>query len=64
MANQEDLEIQRAELINDLIAITTVMEDLWRFHPENPNMRDVTSEYKILEQIKADIEQEIDKLEI
>jgi hypothetical protein len=62
MANQEDLEIQRAELINDLIAITTVMEDLWRFHPENPNQEDVVADYNHLLKIKGDIELEIDEL--
>ena len=64
MANHEDLENEKVELINDLLATVTVMEELWRFHPENPNMRDVTSEYKILEKIKANIEQEIKELEV
>jgi len=55
-------EIQ-TELINDLIATTTVMEELWRYHPANPNKKDVTAEYKVLEKIKEDIELEIKGLE-
>tara|TARA_B110000503_G_scaffold106383_1_gene158836 strand:- start:387 stop:578 length:192 start_codon:yes stop_codon:yes gene_type:complete len=62
--NIQDLENEKVELVNDLLATITVMEELWRFHPENPNMRDVTSEYKILEKIKANIEQEIKELEV
>jgi hypothetical protein len=34
--NIQELEKEKTELINDLIAVITIMEDLWRFHPENP----------------------------
>jgi hypothetical protein len=39
------------------------MEELWRYHPENPNMKDVVSEYKVLEKIKVDIEKEMRGME-
>ena len=35
MTEQEKLEEKRTELINDLVAVTTIMEDYWRFHPAN-----------------------------
>jgi hypothetical protein len=38
------------------------MEDLWRYQPENPDKKDVVSEYKVLEKIKLDIEQELENL--
>ena len=53
------LENERVDLINDLIAITTIMEDLWRFHPRNPNQQNVTIEYANLKKLKGIIETEI-----
>ena len=62
MLKQEELDQQRTELINDLVATSTVMEELWRYHPENPDKKDVVSEYEILVKIKVDIENEIKEL--
>jgi hypothetical protein len=62
--NIQELEKEKTELINDLIAVITIMEDLWRFHPENPNSEDVVAEYAQLLKIKSDLENEIDGLEI
>lgn len=59
---QSKIDYKKSELINDLVATTTVMEDLWRYHPSNPDMQDVVSEYKVLERIKLDIEQELENL--
>ena len=59
----EDKEAQKAELISDLITTTTVMEELWKYHPENSNKKDVVAEYNILEQIQSDIEYELKGLE-
>jgi hypothetical protein len=59
---QGELENQKAELINDLIATTTVLEELWRYHPDNPQKKMVVLEYKVLEKIKVDIEQELSNL--
>lgn len=53
------LEEQKVELINDLISVTSVMEDLWRFHPENPNQEDIITEYAQLQKMQGDIEKEI-----
>jgi|TARA_B110000914_G_scaffold33909_1_gene26720 hypothetical protein len=60
---QSEINYLKTELVNDLIATTTVMEELWRYHPENPNMKDVVSEYKVLEKIKVDIEKEMRGME-
>ena len=56
------LEEQKVELINDLISVTSVMEDLWRFHPENPNQEDVVAEYAQLQKIEGDLTDEIKAL--
>ena len=56
---QLDQDNTKSELIDDLVATSTVMEELWRYHPDNPSKKDVREEYKILEQIKKDIESEL-----
>ena len=59
MLKQEELDQQKVELINDLVATSTVMEEVWRYHPDNPEKKDVVSEYNILKQIQKDIEAEL-----
>ena len=60
---QSEVNYLKTELVNDLVATTTVMEELWRYHPENQEKKDVVSEYNILKQIKVDIEQELADLD-
>ena len=60
MEDKQKLEEQKTELINDLIATTTVIEELWRYHPDNPNKVDIIKEFKVLTKIKSDIEKEIE----
>ena len=59
MSKQEELDQQKTELINDLVATSTVMEEIWRYHPDNPEKKDVIKEYEILKQIQKDIESEL-----
>ena len=54
---------QKSELFDDLMATATVMEELWRYHPENPKKKDVVEEYNILKTIKKEIEGELDELD-
>ncbi len=63
MTKQEELDLQKAELINDLVATSTVMEEVWRYHPNNPEKKDVIKEYNILKQIQKDIESELADLD-
>ena len=35
---------KKSELISDLVATTTVMDEVWNYHPENPNKKDVVAE--------------------
>jgi hypothetical protein len=60
---QSEINYLKTELINDLVATSTVMEELWRYHPENPDKKDVVSEYNVLKQIKIDIEKELSDLD-
>jgi len=63
MTDQDKLDLQKAELINDLLATSTVLEELWNYHPDNPNKKDVISEYEMLKNIQKDIEEELKNLE-
>lgn len=56
-------EEQRNELVNDLIATSTVMDELWQYHPDNPKQKDVVKEYNVLKQMAKDLEIEIDELD-
>ena len=63
MSKKVELEEVRAELINDLVATATVIEELWNYHPDNPDKKDVVKEYDVLKKIQKDIEQEIAELD-
>tara|TARA_Y100000114_G_scaffold139777_1_gene144079 strand:- start:1458 stop:1676 length:219 start_codon:yes stop_codon:yes gene_type:complete len=60
---QEEKELKKSELISDLLATSTVMEEVWRYHPENPNKKDIIKEYNVLKQIQKDIEGELAELD-
>ncbi len=60
---QMDQDNTKSELINDLVATSTVMDEMWRYHPDNPNKKDIVKEYKILKQIQADIERELNEVD-
>ena len=60
---EQILNNQKSELISDLVATSTVMDELWRYHPENPNKQDVVKEYGVLEKIKLGIEKELSDLD-
>ncbi len=53
---------QKSELIDDLLATATVKEEVWRYHPDNPNKKDVVKEYDVLCQIERDLELELSEL--
>ena len=54
----------RVELVNDLMAVSTIMEDYYRFHPANPKQENVVEEYAKLEAIKTSIEEDINNLDV
>ncbi len=39
------------------------MEEIWNYHPDNPNKKDVIKEYNILKQIQSNIEKELAELD-
>jgi hypothetical protein len=64
MSQQQEMENLKSDLINDLISVSTVMEELWKYHPENPKQIDIVTEYDTLVKIKKSIETELDDLDL
>ena len=62
LTEEEKLANQRIELVNDLIACETVMDEIWKFHPDNPKKKDVVKEYKILQQVSEGLKEELENL--
>ena len=60
---KEEINNTKSELLSDLVATSTVMDELWRYHPENPNKKNIVKEYNILKQIHSDIEKELSDLD-
>tara|TARA_R110000803_G_scaffold67767_1_gene129515 strand:+ start:180 stop:368 length:189 start_codon:yes stop_codon:yes gene_type:complete len=53
----------REELVNDLVAVVTVMEELWRYHPDNISKINIVEAYDEMVKIQQDIEIEIANLD-
>lgn len=51
------------ELVNDLISVTTILEEIWKYHPDNPDQEDIVAEYNQLLKIQGDIENELEALD-
>ncbi len=60
---QQKLDQDKSNLINDLVAVSTIMEDYWRFHPANPNQLNIVEEHRQLEAIKEKIELDLKKFD-
>ena len=53
---------KKAELINTLIEIEERIDELWEYHPENPNQIDVESEFNDLQRTAILLQTQIDEL--
>jgi len=53
----------KTELVNDLLSVVTIMDEIFKYHPENPNKIDIKEEYANLQRIKDDIEAELEEME-
>jgi hypothetical protein len=56
------MEDIKTDLINELIDVSREMENLWQFHPLNPNRKDLIMEYIKLDRSKKEIENKISDL--
>ena len=53
----------KSELIADLLATSTAMEEVWKYHPDNPNGENIIEAYEMLKQIQKNIEKELEEIE-
>ncbi|MDA0778482.1 MAG: hypothetical protein O3C19_05395 [Bacteroidetes bacterium] len=53
---------EKAELINTLMEIEERIDELWEYHPENPNCIDVESEFNDLQRTAILIQSQIEEL--
>ncbi len=53
----------KIELVNELILLTKVTEELWSYHPENPNKIDVEKQYYTIQGRITKLQDEISKLD-
>ena len=47
---------EQMQLLDELMSTIQIMDELYRYHPENPNQVDVASEFKRLAERKVEIE--------
>lgn len=59
---QERIDDEKSELLQDLMAAEKVMEELWRYHKNNPERIILEDEYSKLEKMRSDIEEELENL--
>jgi len=53
---------EKAELINALIEIEERIDELWEYHPENPNRINVEGEFDSLQRTAILLQNQIDEL--
>lgn len=51
---------QRAQMIDELMSISQVMDELFRYHPDNPNKVDVVQEFQKLAIRKVELQSILD----
>ncbi len=54
----------KIEKINELILLTKVAEELWSYHPTNPNKIDVEKQYYTVQGKITKLQEEISQLDI
>lgn len=62
MSEKEIKQNQKASLLEELLAVQVVQEELWLYHPNNPDKKDIVKEYDVLKKIQTQIEKEIKDL--
>jgi hypothetical protein len=58
--NNKESQAQRVQLIDELMSISQVMDELFRYHPDNPSKVDVVQEFQKLAIRKVEIQSILD----
>ena len=51
---------KKAALVNEIIQLTNIREEYWRYHPSNPNKIDVEKEIIAVDKAISNLEYEIE----
>ena len=52
----------KTEMINEIIFLTKISEELWQYHPRNPDRINVENEYEKINTKITNLQTEIQKL--
>ena len=58
-----EIDNKRAELVNNIIFLTQRMDEMWSYHPDNPNKLDIVGEYKSMKEQIDEYQNQLDDLE-
>jgi len=59
---QEEKNI-KIEKINEIIFLNKISEELWQYHPDNPNKVDVVKDFKTINSQITNLQKEIQDLQ-
>lgn len=54
--------MEKSELINELIVLNKQLEEVYQYHPDNPNQIDVVLQYNTLKGLIEKIENQINNI--
>jgi hypothetical protein len=55
-----EVQKSRTQMIDELMSISTVMDELFRYHPDNPNKVDVVQEFQKMAIRKVELQSILD----
>lgn len=58
----KEIDEQKVSMVNELIFLTQEAEDLWKYHPNNPNSSNLLEDYAKLKQEISELEKEIEEI--
>ena len=54
---------KRSQLVNDIINLSRLIDEMYVYHPDNPDRVDVVEETERIKQIISDLSAQIDELD-
>ena len=54
---------KRSQLVNDIINLSRLVDEMYVYHPDNPDRVDVVEETEKIKQIISDLSAQIDELD-
>ncbi len=54
---------KKSQLVNDIVNLSRLIDEMYVYHPDNPNRVDVVEETERIKQIISDLSAQIDELD-